>query len=96
MTTSSTDNQFGFSAPKVGTSFELPQNPHLDHLLAMTGEALDIISRHDHSPQVDVDNVGIFAQKSASVGVIDPESARSNLQRLFDEQASDYDFSEAA
>jgi hypothetical protein len=98
MTSPATDKQFDFGAPKVGASIEVQRNPHLDHLLTLTDEAVALIERHlQDVPSIPVAEVAKPEKVDGPTG-IDTATARDNVYQLFDKEADphDYDNFEAA
>lgn len=94
MTLFATDNQYGFGAPKIGASIEVPRNPHLDHLYAITDAAVALIERHSQEQSAPIAEATDIPAEVVSTTSIDAEVARGNVSQLFNEQTSQTNYEE--
>lgn len=93
MNSFATDNQFGFGAPKNGADIEVLRNTHLDHLFAVTDEAVDLLDRHSSEQDSEVIEPLVSTEATGYSG-INAEAARDNVYQLFEGQTNQTTYEE--
>lgn len=95
MTTNPADARHRLNAPTAGVGFEVPSDPNVIHILALTDAAVAELELHSVG-DIPTSSIDLDMQVDQAIGDSgmgsDTDIARSNLGRVFDE----IEWSEAA